>query len=145
MKTLKQISLPILAAAATLFAADATPQDQQHSHATHGSTAAPSRLVELVRLATQQFLDVNVATSANYQPAFGCVSGPDHGAMGIHYVNGTLVGDGIIDSSKPEALIYQPVEGGLKLVGGEYIVDAAAWNATPTALTRRFSKAKLSS
>jgi len=26
--------------------------------------------------------------------------------MGFHYVNGDLVGDGVIDAQRPEALIY---------------------------------------
>ena len=87
----------------------------------------PAKLVEIVRNATQQFTDVNAATAANYQPLFGCVSGPDQGAMGVHYINLTLYGDGEIDSSKPEALIYEPSNGGLRLVGVEFIVDAATW------------------
>ena len=46
-----------------------------------------SQLVEDVRNATRKFIDVTAATQAGYDAAFGCVSGPDHGAMGIHYVN----------------------------------------------------------
>ena len=38
-----------------------------------------SQLVEDVRNATRQFLDVNSAVRAGYDAAFGCVSGPDHG------------------------------------------------------------------
>jgi hypothetical protein len=97
----------------------------------------PAELVREVRQATQQFLDVNNAGAAGYGPAFGCVTGPDHGAMGIHYVNGTLVGDGQIDVAHPEALIYEPVGNKHRLVGVEYIVDAATWlknnnNSPPT-------------
>ena len=107
-----------------------TPQSgaAEHSHGA-AENAAPARLVELVRDATRQYLDVNAAVSADYHPFLGCVSGPDHGAMGIHYVNLTLVGDGEIDASKPEALIYEPVGDALKLVGVEFIVDAATWQA----------------
>jgi len=98
---------------------------------------APAKLVQIVRTATQQFLDVNNA-APDYAPAFGCVTGPDHGAMGIHYINGTLVGDGEIDASHPEALIYEPVGEKRRLVGVEYIVDAYTWlknhNNTPPAL-----------
>ena len=47
--------------------------------------------------------------------------------MGIHYVNGALVGDGEIDATRPEALIYEPSAGRLRLVGVEFIVDAATW------------------
>lgn len=56
-------------------------------------------------------------------------SGPDFAAMGVHYVNGNLVGDGEIDASRPEALIYEPSADWLRLVGVEFIVDAATWTA----------------
>ena len=78
------------------------------------TTSMPTRpkLVQLVRDATRQFIDVNNATWAGYAPAFGCVSGPNHGAMGMHYINGALVGDGEIDASRPEerdlAALYGP-------------------------------------
>jgi len=91
------------------------------------AAAPPAKLVQDVRDATRQFLNVNNAGPAGYGPAFGCVTGPDHGAMGIHYVNGTLVGDGEIDVTHPEALIYEPVGNKRRLVGVEYIVDAATW------------------
>ena len=97
----------------------ATGQDD-HQH------AAPARLVQIVRDATRQFLDVNNA-GPDYVPLFGCVSGPDHGAMGIHYVNVSLVIDGEIDATRPEALIYEPSGNRRRLVGVEYIVDAKAW------------------
>jgi len=102
--------------------------ESAYGHDSHGS-AAPAKLVELVRNATRRFIDVNAAVAANYQPYLGCVSGPDHGAMGVHYVNPDLGGDGEIDASRPEALIYEPADGGLKLVGVEFIVIAAAWQA----------------
>jgi hypothetical protein len=41
----------------------------------------------------------------------GGVTGLDRGAMGIHYVNGTLPGETQLDASKPQALIYEPVNG----------------------------------
>ena len=47
----------------------------------HDHTAMPSALVQIVRDATRQFVDVNAATSAGYGPFLGCVTGPDHGAM----------------------------------------------------------------
>jgi len=117
-----------LTAAGPLLAADGTAaNDSEHAHAHHGQ-GAPAKLVQVVRDATRQFIDVNAA-APDYAPMFGCVSGPDHGAMGIHYINGALVGDGEVDASHPEALIYEPSEGGLRLVGVEFIVDAAGWLA----------------
>jgi hypothetical protein len=50
--------------------------------------------------------------------------------MGIHYVNGPLVGDGEIDASRPEALIYEPSGDQRRLVGVEFIVDAQTWLAS---------------
>ena len=106
---------------------------QDSPHMNH----APEKLVQDVRRATRHFLDVNNAGPAGYGPAFGCVTGPDHGAMGIHYVNGPLVGDGQINVEYPEALIYEPVGNARRLVGVEYIVDATTWlkahdNAPPS-------------
>jgi hypothetical protein len=94
-------------------------------------------LVEEVRRATDRFKDPAAATSAGYAPFLGCVSGPQDGAMGMHYVNGTLVNDGALDPLRPEALMYESKGGRLQLLGVEYIVLADAWNAankTPPAL-----------
>ena len=115
-----------LAAAALLHAADQPASDPHREHA-RLAQSAPAKLVQVVREATRQFTDVNNATAMNYKPMFGCVSGPDHGAMGTHYINGPYVGDGEIDATKPEALIYELREGEMLLVGVEYIVDAATW------------------
>ena len=106
----------------------ATTQEAEQAHAEH-TQAAPATLVQLVRNATKQFVDVNMATAAGYQPFFGCVSGPDHGAMGFHYVNSALVGDGQLDASRPEVLIYEASGGGLQLVGVEFVVLADTWLA----------------
>jgi hypothetical protein len=123
-------------AAAPLIGADAatqeTTQETDQAHATHVAKPAPAKLVQLVRDATGQFINVNAATAAGYQPFLGCVSGPDHGAMGFHYVNGALVGDGVLDASKPEVLIYELSGGALQLVGVEFVVLADPWLASHT-------------
>ena len=107
---------------------------QEPAHQNH---AVPAKLVQDVREVTQKFLDVNNAGPSGYEPAFGCVTGPDHGAMGIHYVNMDFVKDGEIYLEYPEALIYEPVGNKRQLVGVEYIVDAATYlknhnGATPS-------------
>jgi hypothetical protein len=88
-----------------------------------------STLVETVRRATAGFKDINAAQAAGYGLFHGCVSGQQQGAMGIHFVKGDLVGDGAIDAQQPEALIYEPRNGQLRLVGVEYVVLADDWNA----------------
>jgi hypothetical protein len=97
-------------------------------HAGHGSDN-PRTLVEHVRQATRQFADVRNAIAAGYAPFLGCVSGPQEGAMGVHFVNSTLVGDGELDADHPEALIYEPANGALMLVGVEFLVLADSWDA----------------
>ena len=102
----------------------------------HGQTS-PAKLVQAVREATQQYVDVNAASAAGYAPFLGCFSGPDEGAMGIHYVNSDLVGGGEIDAKHPQGLIYEPSGDGRRLVGVEYIALAAPWlakNSTPPIL-----------
>jgi hypothetical protein len=88
--------------------------------------ASLSKLVQIVRDATIQYQNINTATAAGYGPFLGCVSGSDHGAMGIHYVNGALL-NGTLDPTHPQALIYEPSNGQMNLVGVEFIVDAATW------------------
>jgi hypothetical protein len=127
------VLLSILIAASALVAVpDVAAQEEPHAQAGHAQAAAPAKLVQIVRDATKQFANVNVATAAGYQPFLGCVSGPDHGAMGNHYVNGALVGDGVLDASRPEVLIYEASGNGLQLVGVEFVVLADAWLASHT-------------
>jgi hypothetical protein len=96
-----------------------------------GALAAGSRhgsptLIDTVRQSTESFQDVNNAT--DYVSAGACVSSPEEGAMGIHYVNAALVGDGALDATKPEFLIYEQRDGQLHLLGVEFLVFAAQWN-----------------
>src|SRR5918992_1693688 len=87
-------------------------------------------LVRAARQATASLRDVEAAVAAGYVLSSGCVSGPEEGAMGVHYVNASLVGDGLLDATKPEALVYEPRNGRLQLVAVEYIVLAAQWDAS---------------
>ncbi|MGA9718479.1 MAG: hypothetical protein WBQ79_09390 [Acidobacteriaceae bacterium] len=101
------------------------------------SDHVPARLVQIVQDATRKYLNVNNATAAGYGPFLGCVTGPDFGAMGIHYVNGALL-NGELNAQTPQALIYEPEGNRLRLVGVEFIVDADTWlknnNSTPPVL-----------
>jgi hypothetical protein len=106
-----------------------------HSHA----EAAPARadqkakasaLVNMVREATARFHDVAVAEEEEYVLQFGCVSGSDYGAMGMHFVNMALVMDGELDVTRPEIILYEPQpNGSLQLTGADYLVLAEAWDA----------------
>jgi hypothetical protein len=108
------------------IAADAQSGAGPH-HAVSAARPSPG-LVDRVRDATDVFRDVNQTPSGGYFPFLGCVSGPQEGAMGVHFVNMDLVNDlGKIEANRPEALIYEPRNGEFRLVGVEYIVTVAAW------------------
>jgi hypothetical protein len=107
----------------------------------HGDSVVTPRKVGAqlaeVRRATAAFHNVDVGLAAGYaafhdKDGIYCIEHPTEGAMGIHYVNGGLVGDGDVDPMKPEALIYAPMQDGkMRLVGMEYIVFQSAWHANP--------------
>jgi hypothetical protein len=107
-----------------------------HSHSTTtpneltaDQQSSQSILLRVVREATEHFKDVRNAEHEGYRLEFGCVSGDDFGAMGLHYVNDTLVGNGIVDVTRPQIVLYeaQP-DGSLKLTGADYLVIASAWD-----------------
>jgi len=110
-----------------------------HSHTSAGQNqeitaeqkTQAGELIRIVRENTERFKDVAAAERAGYTLTFGCVSGPDSGAMGLHYVNFDLVGKGVLDPTQPQIVIYeaQP-DGRLKLIGADFLVDAAQWNST---------------
>ena len=100
------------------------------SHAMMTAADQSGSLVTVVRESTERFKDVAVADAEGYKLQFGCVSGGDSGAMGMHFVNGPLVMDGQLDATKPEIVIYEPLpSGGLRLIGADYLVLADAWDA----------------
>lgn len=86
------------------------------------------------RAATAQFHRVDAAKAAGYSilvrdlAGITCIDSPGVGVMGVHYANGSLLGDAVVDPAKPEALVYQPLPNGeLRLVAAEYIVFQGAW------------------
>ncbi len=57
--------------------------------------------------------------------------------MGVHFVNGPLVGDGVLDVTQPELLVYEPLPNGrLRLVAVDYLVLSEAWHASNTRASR---------
>ena len=104
-----------------------TPQQQE---LTAEQKSRASVLLKIVREATERFKDVSAAESEGYSLQFGCVSGPDSGAMGLHYVNGDLVKKGVLDATRPQIVIYEAQPNGrLRLIGADYLLIQAAWDA----------------
>jgi hypothetical protein len=126
MKTKQPLFIGVMIVALLAFASVAlaafeiAPQDHDGS----------STLIDVVRQATEGYKEIEAAQAAGYGLVMGCVSGPQEGAMGLHYANANLVGDGALDAMQPEAIIYEPKNNGApQLVGVEYIVIAEAWHA----------------
>jgi hypothetical protein len=93
-----------------------------------------SELIRKVKDATRRFWDINQAYAEGYVEKFGCVSGSDAGAMGVHLVRFDLVFDPALDPSKPELLLYEPgPNGSMTLTGADFLVLKADWEkAHPT-------------
>ena len=104
---------------------------QDHSHAPSAQEhRSANALVQTVRDATERFTSVSAAEAADYHLLFGCVSGPDFGAMGLHYVNLSLVFDGgELDPTRPEIILYEPTPSGrLRITGADFLVIASDWD-----------------
>jgi hypothetical protein len=110
----------------------------QRSHAAQTAPQSKSEatpLIEKVRAATARFRDINVAIAEGFVQGTPCVSGPDTGAMGVHFVMGSRITGGVVlQADEPEALIYEPQpDGAFRLVGVEFIVLASNWFKTHAA------------
>lgn len=120
--------------ASPVAAQQAQAPESAHVESAHDHRQPAGDFVRTVRAATVRFRDVAVAEAEGYALMFGCVSGPDWGAMGLHYVNLALVADGKLDPTRPEIVIYEPLPNGrLRLIGADFLVFASAWHANSQA------------
>ena len=112
----------------------AQSHDDHGGHATsqnHKPTPQENALVQAVRSATEKYKNVRSIEGPGdgYELKFGCVSGGDFGAMGMHYVNFKLV-DGEVDVTQPEIVLFEPTpNGGIRITGADFVVPVAAWDA----------------
>jgi len=121
-----EYSLMGLLALTSFGASPAVAQDHGALH----SGSQRGDLVRLVRESTARFRDPAAAEAEEYFLMFGCVSGDLSGAMGMHFVKFELVGDGEVDATRPEIVIYEPTSSGrLRLIGADYLVLKADWEA----------------
>lgn len=111
----------------------------------HGHDPGRQTLAQ-ARHAIAPFHRVHVAKAAGYgvlSDAAGiqCIDNPGVGGMGVHLVDGDLVGDGTVRATTPEALVYEPNRrGGLRLVAAEWVVLQADWDATHTSPPQLFGR-----
>ena len=101
----------------------------QHQELTPEQKSRQGVLVQAVQDATRRFQTPGDAEGEHYFLGFGCVSGGDFGAMGMHFINMDLLKDGLIEVDKPEIILFEPLPNGrFRLTGADYIVDKAQWD-----------------
>ncbi len=110
MIAMPPLVMALLSAGQPSYAAQ-TPQSR--------SDASP--LMEKVRAATWRFKDINVAMAAGFVQGTPCVSGPDAGAMGVHFVMPARINNFVLRADEPQALIYEPVSRGCVPLGGRRV------------------------
>ena len=93
-------------------------------------------LTAVAAAATARFHDLDAAKAAGWnilvadKQGITCIDNQPVGGMGVHYANGSLLGDADLDPTQPEALVYAPnADGQPKLAALEYIAFDAAWTA----------------
>ena len=132
------IGLAAVAACLATFAPTATgatssarmmPPADSATVAAQGTGLNP---VTAARNATRKYHDFRDAKAHGYGlfhdvNGVSCISMPGMGAMGIHFVNGALVGDGKIRLKQPEAVVYARENGHRRLVALEYVVLRKDW------------------
>jgi hypothetical protein len=121
-----RVALALLAAVAAAFGAYAV---------TGRASSGGEKALVGARAATARYHDLATAQADNYgifrdAAGIACIDNQPTGGMGVHYVNGDLVGDDVLDPEHPEALVYAPnAAGQMRLAALEYIVFKSVWDA----------------
>jgi len=128
--------IAVFAVAMALVVFGPSPALAHESSAKGGPTMLTPELKK-VRDNLAKYKDVTAAEADGYVSLEECVAGPE-GAMGVHYLNQNLIGS--IDPAKPAIIQYQPVDGGMDLVGVEWLVmKEAAGGHHPRMFGRKFA------
>jgi hypothetical protein len=137
MNIFRRLSLALVPLTISLIATGGQPSyaGESAQNALQTATGA-SPLIDKVRTATARFKDINIAISEGWVQGTPCVSGPDTGAMGVHFVMPSRIHKFVLQADQPQALIYEPLPGGaFRLVGVEFIVLSSVWLGQPNGAT----------
>jgi hypothetical protein len=91
--------------------------------------AEQNKLLAQLRQATAKYHNYDRAIADGFflPPGGHCVSHPELGAMGFHYINPNAGLE--VNPANPQVLIYEPTKNGkMRLVGVEFIVPYDIWN-----------------
>jgi hypothetical protein len=124
---------PFLAVLACAALVPAPAHAQAATRQMHRADVALALAPELasVKAALAKYADVTVALKDGYLSTVGCIDYPKGaqdgtvnfppGAMGVHFLNMANIGPKL-DPMKPQVLIYEPVNGKLKLAAAEWFM-----------------------
>jgi hypothetical protein len=101
------------------------------------------RAITTLRRATARYHDLDAALADGFVFLHDCEVRPGEGAVGMLYVHMERLMDGVIDPSRPDALVYEPgrrASDRPQLVGVELAVPYSLWTGTsaPTFLGATF-------
>jgi hypothetical protein len=128
--TLRRTRIALFIVTAILFSAANTVHAQAAM-----SVKALSPELEAARASLEKYKDPLAAVRDGYFSTLACIDFPKGatdgdvvyppGAMGVHFLNPANIGPHL-DPTKPQVLIYEPVNDKLKLVGAEWFVPVQA-------------------
>jgi hypothetical protein len=127
----------LLLAAAILLTV--SPNTSHGQGLTAAPPASPSAQIEAARAALAKYSDPFAAVKDGYFSTLACIDFPNGatdgtvvyppGAMGVHLLNPANIGP-VLDPTKPQVLIYEPVGDKLVLAGAEWFVPVQVAGAT---------------
>lgn len=86
--------------------------------------------IETIRRVTARYHDLDAAVADGFVFLHGCETRPEEGPAGVLYVHFDRLLDGVIDPSKPDALLYEPRRNGPpKLLGVELAIPYPMWTS----------------
>ena len=132
LKSLSLIPAALIVAVTACDNQPAAPVDDL-SAAGISMSAGQGSVIAEIRSATARYHDVAVAIAAGYVRATPCIYNTP-GSKAIHFLKASLV-NGSFNPSTPEVLLYEPMKNGnMRLVGVEFLIPSAAWDATNTGI-----------
>jgi hypothetical protein len=111
------------------------------------SSAAGGDTLANARDATAIYANPTSALAGGYglltdAAGIACIDMPGQGAMGVHYVNSTLIQSGALDPARPQALVYEvQANGEVRLAAIEYVVFQSAWDGSHSGPPTLFGQA----
>ena len=141
----------LIAVLASTSMVPASARAQAMSKSMERASTAPALAPELasVKNSLAKYADVTVALRDGYLSTVGCIDYPKGaqegtvtfppGAMGVHFLNVANIGPKL-DPAKPQVLIYEPVNGKLRLAAAEWFVPVqVAGGKAPTLFGQTFA------